>query len=131
MISNDTTICYNDAINLMATGGTDYLWKQLSGAGGTVINPNVSTNATFNTGGLIADATYRVIVSTGNCSDSLETTVMVIDELTISSPITICYNNATTLSITGGSTNRIWQQLDGPNGNVVTNNLGTLSLIHI
>jgi len=122
---NDTTICYNDAIDLTATGGTDYLWRQLSGPGGTIMNPNLSTNATYNTGELTTDITYRVVVSGGNCADSLETTITVLEELIISNPVTICYNTATTLSITGGSSNRIWQQLDGPNGSVVTNNLGT------
>ena len=122
---NDTTVCFNDALNLVATGGTTYLWKQLDGPNGNIINVNLGTNATLNTGALIATSTYRVIVSEGNCADSLETTVTVLDELLISNDLTICYNTGTTLSITGGNLNRVWQQLDGPNGNVVTNNLGT------
>jgi len=122
---NDTTICFGDAIDLTATGGDTYLWQQLSGPNGTVTNANLSTNATYNTGGLTADATFRVVVSQGNCADSLETTITVLDELLISSDETICYSTGTTLSITGGSPNRVWQQLDAPNGNVVANNLGT------
>ncbi len=121
---NDTTVCFEDAIDLTATGGTTYLWKALTGPNGTVTNPNLSTNATYNTG-TISTTTYRVIVSEGNCADSLETTVTVLDELIISTPVTICYNTATTLSITGGSNDRVWQELDGPNGNVIANNLGT------
>ena len=121
---NDTTICFGDAINLTATGGTTYVWKELDGPNGNITDNNLSTNATYNTGN-ISTSTFRVIVSEGNCADSLETTVTVLDQLIISNPVTICHNTATTLSITGGSNDRVWQQLDAPNGNVVTNNLGT------
>ncbi|MFK7984355.1 MAG: hypothetical protein AB8G86_30565, partial [Saprospiraceae bacterium] len=122
---NDTTICFGDAINLTATGGSDYLWQQLSGPSGTITNPNLSTNATLNTVGLMADATYQVIVSAGNCMDFLETTVTVLDELMVSNDTTLCINEAVDLTVLGGSANYIWKEIAAPNGVITNPNIST------
>ena len=122
---NDTTICIDDELVMTATGGTNYLWKELDGVNGNIINGNLSMNASFNTGSLVETTVYRVVVAENNCADSLETTITVLPALNINTDTTICPEAAFDLRATGGSANYIWRLLDGSNGNIINANIST------
>ena len=124
-VTGDTTICSGTAVDLVATGGTGYVWRLLDGPAGNIIDPNLSNNATYNTGILNTAMTYRVVADDGVGLDSMETTVSVFDLLTINADTSICPEELVVFTAIGGSGDFVWRQLDGPAGNIVTANLGT------
>ena len=88
----DVSICLNDCINLTASGGTTYLWN--TGAATPTINicPNVTT-------------TYTATVTDANgCTDSDEVTITVLTLPTANagSDVSICLNDCTDLTASGG-----------------------------
>ncbi|MEZ4796635.1 MAG: T9SS type A sorting domain-containing protein [Flavobacteriaceae bacterium] len=89
----DQTICEGDSATLTASGGTDYLWSTGETTATIVVTPN-------------ATATYSVIVSEGNSSDTDEVTVFVnpLPNVTVSGDETILQGNYVTLSASGANT---------------------------
>jgi hypothetical protein len=88
----DQSICDGETTNLTASGGTNYLWN----TGETIASITVTPNAT---------ATYTVIVSDGNNSDTDEVTVFVnaLPNVSVGSDETILQGNYITLSATGAN----------------------------
>ena len=98
-VTNDTTICIGDQINLTATGGTSYLWFPSN-----TLNTNNAATVTTST---TQSTTYNVIVGAGSCIDSATVTVNVrqLPNITISpNAPTICKTNDVQLNLNGGDT---------------------------
>ncbi len=113
VISPDQDICANESATLLASGGETYQWKELDGPSGNIINNNLSTLSNYQTGNLTTTTTYRVIITTNNCIDSLETTVNIFPSNTIDAGIdqTICAEEAANLMAESGFTNYMWVSL--------------------
>ncbi|MEM7571706.1 MAG: proprotein convertase P-domain-containing protein [Bacteroidota bacterium] len=62
VVSNDTTVCPGDEVELLASGTDSYLWSTSATTAGIVVNPTTST-------------TYSVQGTTGNCPVTEEVTV--------------------------------------------------------
>lgn len=69
-ISAPTTICLGDNTQLVATGGTTYLWSPATGLN----NPNISNPIASPS----VTTVYSVEITRGSCSDVTETTVTVV-----------------------------------------------------
>lgn len=69
-ISAPTTICLGDNTQLVATGGTTYLWSPATGLN----NPNISNPIASPS----VTTVYSVEITRGTCSDVTETTVTVV-----------------------------------------------------
>ncbi len=93
---NNVSICRNASTQLLATGGTSYLWSPSSG----LSNPNISNPiATPN-----STTTYSVIVTNGSCSATKNVTVTLIGaNATAGLDITVCPNNTAQLNASGGT----------------------------
>ncbi len=91
VVSNDTFNCPGNGVTLTASGADSYLWEPgaLTGAS-VVVDPSVTT-------------TYTVTGTTGNCSDTDQVLVTVL-EVVASADVSICQGTTTTLSATGGNT---------------------------
>lgn len=63
-ITNSQTICAGSSVQLIASGGTIFLWNTGATSSSVQVNPNTTTS-------------YSVIVSNGNCSDTANTFVIV------------------------------------------------------
>lgn len=93
-ITNDTTICKNDFIELTASGGYQYLWSSGQTTNKIEVSPEVTT-------------TYFVSVTNGfDCSSMDSVTVTVIDLPTIGlrADTSICVNDCIELTASGGNT---------------------------
>lgn len=89
---NSPTICSGQSIALTATGGTSYLWN----GGQTTSNINVTPAATSN---------YTVTGTTGTCSNSAVSTVVVKPAPAVSvASFTICNGQSAVLNATGATT---------------------------
>ncbi len=93
-VSNDTTICFGDTIQLVAQGGTSYLWT-----GDGVVSPNSDVTTIIPTTG----GTYTVeITDTNGCTNtaSVEVTLRTIPTGTaMFDQDTLCYGETATLSL--------------------------------
>lgn len=69
-VSAGATICAGSSVALTASGGTKYAWTPAAGLSATNIATPTATP--------LVTTTYKVIVSTGNCSDSAKVTIIVI-----------------------------------------------------
>ena len=101
-ISNDTTICDGDCIQLNATGGTSYSWTPTTG----LSNPNIANPIACPT----ANITYTVIVTNANsctATDSVTITINPLPTITASNDTTICDGACATLNASGG-TSYVW-----------------------
>ncbi|WP_179354447.1 T9SS type A sorting domain-containing protein [Winogradskyella vidalii] len=90
------TICVGDTVNLIATGGTTYLWNTGETTASIEVNPTVET-------------VYTVEVSNENCSSTAEVTVSVNDlpNIILSEDVVIVEGESTTLTASG-SDNYEW-----------------------
>jgi len=118
-VSAEQSICPNTTANLIASGGTTYLWKILDQFG-TITNANAANLPEYTTAALTETTTYRVIISDGNCTDSLETTVLVNTPIAINAGVnqSICEGEMATVNALGGFTNYAWVNVS--NGNTFT-----------
>jgi len=112
-ISTDQNICLNESATLLAAGGENYQWKELDGPNGNIINNNLSTLSNYQTENLTDTTTYRVIITTNNCVDSLETTVNIFPSNTIDAGLdqTICAGASANLIAENGFINYRWVSL--------------------
>jgi hypothetical protein len=104
--SNDTTICAGSTVNLLASGGQNFVWSpagSLSNA--TIANPVASPQT---------NTTYSVTVTGQNgCSATAQVSVLVNSNPTVNaSSATICQGQSTTLNALGAS-NYSWSPAIG------------------
>ncbi|CAN5125677.1 hypothetical protein BH09BAC5_BH09BAC5_09420 [soil metagenome] len=96
-LSNDSSICAGQTLNLLATGGTQYSWTS-NPVGFTSTQSQVLVSPVVTT-------TYYVSVSNGMCS-SVDSVIITINSpftVTISGPSTTCSGQPVTLIATGGA----------------------------
>lgn len=103
-VSGNATLCPGNSATLSASGGGSYSWS----------NGQTSSSITASAAG-----TYSVIVSSGGCSDTAATTVIMNSNptATVSPDITITQGQSTNLSASGGTT-YTWN--NGDNGASIT-----------
>jgi gliding motility-associated-like protein len=111
-ISNDTLVCENSSVQLLASGGTTYSWSPASGLNNSGI-PNPVATAT-NTTKYVVNVT-----SAQGCSnkDSVLLTVRKPGQFTISPSAGVCINNKTLQLSAGGGDTYVWtpaNTLDNP-----------------
>jgi len=95
---NDTTICFGSSVNLLATGGTMYLWSPPTWLSSTIIpNPVSTPNDTIK---------YWVTVTESGCSsvDSVTINVNPIPIADAGPSVSICAGDSATLTATGVGT---------------------------
>ncbi len=113
-ITNDTTICDGDCLQLNATGGTTYSWSPTTG----LSNPNIANPTACPT----VNTTYVVTVSNAaNCTntDSVTITINPLPTITASNDTTICDGACAQLNASGG-TSYSWSPTTGlSNPNIV------------
>ena len=95
--SNDTTICNNSSVKLIASGGTSYSWAPA----GSLNDANISNPVASP----VAPTTYFITVSNGGCSalDSVHVGVYPVANIQTSNDTTVCNNSSTKIFATGGT----------------------------
>ncbi len=114
-LSNDTTICENDTITLVAGGGDTYNWNPTTNLG----TPTQATTTAFPT----TTTTYEVIVTDGNgCIDSAEVVVTVnpAPAVDAGADVTICFGDTIQLTATG-ATGYTWTPADSISNTGIAN----------
>lgn len=96
-ISNDTLVCENSSVQLLATGGFTYLWSPSTGLNNASI-PNPVVVATTSTKYIVN------VTSAEGCSvkDSVQLTVRKPGQFTISPSAGVCINKSQQLTAGGG-----------------------------
>jgi len=111
----DAAICINASSNLIASGGTTYVWAPATG----LSNPNISNPVATPT----ATTTYTVTVSNAaNCSatDNMVLTVNPLPNASAGPNKSICVGNSTTLDGSGGTT-YVWSPSTSLSNNAIAN----------
>lgn len=104
-ITPDTTICANASIQLMASGGSSYVWSPVA----SLDDPNIANPIATPT----TTTTYQVISGTGTCADTGFVTITVDStSVTISNDTNICIGDSASLQATGG-TSYSWYPIVG------------------
>ncbi|HNR18199.1 MAG TPA: gliding motility-associated C-terminal domain-containing protein [Chitinophagaceae bacterium] len=96
-ITNDTTICQNASVQLLATGGTSYVWSPAGSLNNPAIANPVATPAT--------NTKYFVTVTNAaNCStiDSVSVAVRAVNNFAVNPPVDVCLLNTVQLNASGG-----------------------------
>ncbi|MBI4931371.1 MAG: gliding motility-associated C-terminal domain-containing protein [Bacteroidetes bacterium] len=95
-ISGSATICTGGSTTLIASGGNNYSWSTTATTSSIIVSPT-------------SNATYFVIASNGNCSDTASVSVSVVSGITasITGNTVVCSGFAITLTASGG-TNYSW-----------------------
>ncbi len=115
-VSNNQMICEGEAVQLFATGGSNYTWSPATGlsdasSASPIANPAVTT-------------TYTVIATNANglCAESATVTVIVNENTNVNAgpDQTICEGEAAQLTATGGL-NYIWSPATGLNDATIAN----------
>ncbi|MBL4658674.1 MAG: DUF2341 domain-containing protein, partial [Flavobacteriales bacterium] len=96
-VTNDTSLCRNDSIQLVATGGTSYTWIPGTGlSDSTIANPMATP---------LTSLTYAVIVSDGCKSDSDTVAINVSGPTANAGPdLSFCFGGSVQATATGGVT---------------------------
>ncbi|MDF1672158.1 MAG: gliding motility-associated C-terminal domain-containing protein [Vicingaceae bacterium] len=114
-ISNDTSVCLGDCAQLLAGGGTNYLWSP----GGTLSDSTIFNPIACPTGA----TTYIVTVTNGNnCTDtaSVVVTVNPLPVINAGPDVWLCSGDSTQLNATGGLT-YLWTPSLGLNDSTISN----------
>ncbi|MES2139731.1 MAG: gliding motility-associated C-terminal domain-containing protein [Bacteroidota bacterium] len=97
-ISNDTTLCFGNSVNLIASGGISYSWTPTEGLNNSLIaNPVATPNYTN---------AYTVSAIDVNGCTSTETVIIDINPLpnvNAGNDVVICQGASVTLNVTGGN----------------------------
>ena len=105
-VSNDTTICFGDTAQLIASGGTNYTWSPSDSLSSTVIsNPLAWPSST---------TIYQVIISDNNfCNDTAQVTVTInpLPTVNAGTDIDICFGDTAQLNASG-AINYTWSPSD-------------------
>ncbi len=97
-ISNDTSICIGDSINLQVMGGSSYLWNTGDNSSTITVSPT-------------QDSVFTVIVSdSNNCSlsDSVAVSVLDFPTLSISTDTSVCPGDSLILVANSNTGNYFW-----------------------
>jgi PKD repeat protein len=127
-VSNDTTICEGNAVQLTASGGNSFTWSPVSGLSNANSPSPVASPA--------ATTTYQVIVSDGVCTDSASVTIEVTPAINANimndTTILVTNNNLPSVALyASGGTQYAWLPaagLDNPASATPVLNLSALSL---
>jgi predicted transcriptional regulator len=97
-ISPDTAICEGSNVNLVATGGTNYLWSNAATTASINVSPTVTTNY------------FVTITSANSCAvvDSVEVTVNSLPAISTSSDTLICLGDSVPIGVSGSASNFLW-----------------------
>jgi len=119
--SNDTSICYSSAVQLLAGGGTSYSWAPSSSLNNPGINNPVATPLT-------TTLYYVTVTNSLGCSktDSIAITVNSLPVISKSKDTAICNNTAVQLSASGG-TSYVWTPAFTLNNPDISNPIATPS----
>lgn len=114
-LSSDTTVCSGSIVNLMATGGTDYLWTPSSGLlDSTISNPSAAIDTSI---------TYHITISDSlsgcEVSDSVIIMAPPIPHVAIDS-LNICIGSFAQLGVIGGNSYQ-WTPAIGLNDPTIPN----------
>lgn len=111
---SDVSICTGASTNLLASGGTSYLWSPATGlSNAAVANPVANPSST---------TSYTVTVTTGSCSATDVVVVTIVSPPVADAGLdaTICSGNTTNLSATGGTTYS-WLPITGLSNPTIAN----------
>ncbi|OFY17810.1 MAG: hypothetical protein A2X02_00585 [Bacteroidetes bacterium GWF2_29_10] len=117
------TVCHNDNVLLVATGGNTYLWSTTATTDSTIVNP-------INLGILPSkDTLYKVTVTLNGCSkmDSVKLTVKPLPVTNAGIDTNVCYAENVTLIGTGG-TSFLWSN-GNTNNTIVVSPTNTITYI--
>lgn len=119
--SNDTSICYNSSVQLLAGGGTSYIWGPSSSLNNPNINNPVATPLT-------TTLYYVTVTNSVGCSktDSIEISVNSLPVISKSKDTGICNNASIQLSASGG-TSYSWTPASTLNNPNISNPIATPS----
>ena len=98
VLTNDTSICTGNSVNLNASGGNSYSWTPSTGLSSTTVPNPTAAN-------LASTITYTVTVTDGNnCSSSKSMTITVnaLPSITTIADTVICEGSSITLNAQGG-----------------------------
>ena len=98
VVSNDTVVCPNAQVTLVAAGGSHYGWSPSEGLSAPDESTTVATVA--------STTTFTVTVSNNDgCADTALVTVSVFDTLGTATPndTSVCYGDEIQLTVNGGS----------------------------
>ena len=97
-VTNDTTICEGESVQLSASGGTNYHWEPSS----LLSDPDIQNPIATPT----STTTFTVTVSNSACSDTASVTIYVLQAPTVDAgnDVEICAGDSATLSATGNGT---------------------------
>jgi len=113
-VSNDTTICLNDSVQIFASGGTSYLWIPSTGLNDNTINNPFAkpTNSTD----------YIVEVSNGLCLKKDTVSIRVVNKVNgrISNDTTVCEQSTFQLFASGGEHYQ-WYPVNGLSESNISN----------
>ncbi|MCO6499982.1 MAG: gliding motility-associated C-terminal domain-containing protein [Vicingus serpentipes] len=101
-ITSDTSVCIGSNMQLLASGGVNYLWSPTSGLN----NPNISNPIATPS----ATTTYTATVTAANGCQETASVLLTVNPLpisTMSDSVFICDTNGTMLSANGG-TSYLW-----------------------
>lgn len=96
-ISGPTTVCRGEAVEIIARGGTNYLWNTGETTEGITVNPS-------------ANATYTCLISNGGICDTLITHTLTVEQppvVTIAGNLTICEGEMATI-VASGADQYLW-----------------------
>ena len=116
-VSNDTIICNGDTAQLIASGGTNYIWSPADSLSGTVISNPLAWPS--------ASTTYQVIISdANNCMDTAQVTVGVsnLPNVSAGSDADICFSDTIQLNASGAATYS-WSPTDSLSNAAIANPL--------
>jgi gliding motility-associated-like protein len=108
-VLGNNSICIGDSTKLTATGGGTYIWSNGATTNSITVKP-------------VKDSTFKVLVSNGSCSDSMNVTVTVNTKPipTISKDTSICAGNTVQLNASGGAT-YAWSPSAGLSSSTIPN----------
>jgi gliding motility-associated-like protein len=110
--SNDTSVCKNSPVQLLAAGGSTYTWSPTAGLSNpNIANPIATPSATTKY--------YVTVTNAGGCSkkDSVTISIKNLPVVTKSNDTAVCINKKVQLLVSGGTTYS-WSPastLDNPN----------------
>ncbi len=96
--ASDSNICSGGSVQLMASGGTSYLWSNGDTTGTITVNP-------------IEDTTFSILINNGGCKldTFIKVTVTPAPPLTVLPPDTLfCNGQSATLYVSNGGSDFIW-----------------------
>jgi gliding motility-associated-like protein len=119
--SNDTSICYNSTVQLLAGGGTSYAWTPTSSLDNPNINNPVATP-------LVTTFYHVTVTNDAGCpkTDSIKITVNSLPTIAKSKDTGIC-NNASVQLFAGGGASYLWTPIATLNNPNISNPVATPS----